>query len=59
MPDDRTLAHPLGTSSMSGLRRAHRMAYVGEEVSQGMPSVTSSSSIAFARQPPPASPLRD
>lgn len=41
MPDDWTPRKTLGASSISGLRRTRRMAYVGNEVAIRMPSATS------------------
>ncbi len=48
MPDDWTPRKTLGASSISGLRRTHRMAYVGNEVAIRMPSATSIKSFADA-----------
>lgn len=48
MPDDWTPSRTLGASSISGLRRTHRMAYVGDEVAIRMPSATSIKSFAAA-----------
>jgi transcriptional regulator with XRE-family HTH domain len=41
MPDDWTSSRTEGRSSISGLRRTHRMAYVGNDVAIRMPSATS------------------
>jgi ferredoxin len=41
MPDDWTPSRTEGRSAISGLRRTHRMAYVGNDVAIRMPSATS------------------
>ncbi len=51
MPDDWTPSRTTGNSAISGLRRTHRMAYVGDDVAIRMPSATSIKDFAAASVP--------
>lgn len=51
MPDDWTPSRTEGRSAISGLRRTHRMAYVGNDVAIRMPSATSIKDFAAASVP--------
>ena len=51
MPDDWTPSRTDGRSAITGLRRTHRMAYVGEDVAIRMPSATSIKDFAAASVP--------
>ena len=51
MPDDWTPSRTTGNSVISGLRRTHRMAYVGNDVAIRMPSATSIKAFAAASVP--------